>query len=76
MKKCFTRKLKLVTGCPECERIRMKPVKAWAVVRNRGLQGKITNGEDVLLVLPTKKGALKYKLTDDRVARVEIREIN
>jgi hypothetical protein len=53
----------------------MKPVKAWAIIRHKRLQGKITNGEDMLLVMPTKKTAMKYKLTDDRVARVMIREI-
>lgn len=69
------RKMKFVAGCETCEEIRMKPVKAWAVVRNQRLQGKLTNGLDVTLVMPTKQGAMKYKLTDDRVARVEIREI-
>lgn len=69
------RRLKLVSGCDACEEVRMRPVKAWAVVRNKHLQGKITNGMDVLLVLSTKKDALKYKLTDDRVVRVQIREV-
>lgn len=68
--------MKFIAGCQDCETTRMTPVKAWAVVRNRRLQGQATNGLDVLLVMSTKKGAMEYKLTDDRIVRVEIREVD
>lgn len=70
------KKLKPVDGCQDCEATRMKPVKAWAVIRDGHLQEQSCDGMYPLLVMSTKKGALKYKyLAGDRVAQVEIREV-
>lgn len=67
---------KLVEGCPTCESIRMKPAKAWAVVRDRSLQGEATGDMYVMLVFQTKDEARKRCVDRiDRVARVEIREV-
>lgn len=70
------KKLKPIDGCQDCEAIRMKPVKAWAVIRDGLLQGQAGDDGSVLLVLPTKAQAKKYKyLAGDRVVKVEIQEV-
>lgn len=67
---------KLVEGCRDCEKIRMKPVKAFAVVRGNRLQGHAAGNMEVILVMPSKKIAKKYwRRGLDRIARVEIREV-
>lgn len=75
-RRCRLRIMELSEGCPDCEKIRMKPVKAWAVVRDRNLQGQATDDMYVMLVMPTKDEAKKHCVDHiDRVARVEIREV-
>lgn len=70
------RQLKYVSDCSSCEEIRMKPVRAWAVVRDQRLQGQASLDFYVILVQPTRKAAKKRCVPGlDRVARVEIREV-
>lgn len=75
--KCFSGKTrKFVASCDSCEKIRMKPVRAWAVVRDQRLQGQASLDFYVILVQPTKQAAKKRCVPGlDRVARVEIIEV-
>lgn len=74
-RRCRQRIMELSDGCPDCEKVRMKPVKAWAVVRNSRLQDQRSDDLDVILVMSNKAKAKSYCMRNDRVARVEIREI-
>jgi hypothetical protein len=74
--RCVAPVAALISSCQGCEEIRMKPVKAWAVVRNQRLHGQASDNLDVILVMSNKPTARKYCMRNDRIARVEIREVN